>query len=885
MNDHCTDHFHNDKGAMMGMKSLQRSLSSRRKRGRRRGEKASGHASAKTVASTPGRLSGGGESDLVALANAELANSRRMPQHKEPAADPTTPLFTCISDIDESASFTTARSTPDRTSEKRVNCLEQVVPIQVSSSVNPVKILPTQTNVEAEVDHRLGRMREVEAENVDLKLRLRRAEEDAEKHREENADLRRRLAETEVRLTSTYSAAAAAAAAPTLAPVGSDASFATHNDSHGTIPPPQHATPAPSMCGTDAADCNDLLSLVGSPAPSHNTALRSPTSSRKPERRNIVEAVEYVDRVLRRISMSSVNSHTLHHAERTEEEQAIVPPQMVTILSESNLKDMVGGEDSTIGGVEDGEEKKDESEDLDNDYFFQDLGDAPCLPPSTYSAPPDDVNSGREEDVTKASSLERRTSENDEHSLGIASTPNHHIVTTAGDTPLTSNNRVSPHCKTDERIFVSSAGLTDNASFADVNADAISATEDSSWAPAGFTRDLLDAKSVATRSVASGHDGMSCFHTVREEAEGNDSVVSHTKSSLAGQSLIRPGQALLQKADNVKEAAFSAVGERQTNCNAGEGGNDDCTSAGGSWMAAGDTGRLFDNDDASASTVSTWDTMSTRRSFLQSFVHGDGAGKGNDDENSDDEDCDCESLSAISGITDLQSEPTGRVVSSGGRKGGKHHHDPTSEVMWELYRVKNMLGSLLEETPEGGDPEKEQKQIVPAPVPTPAPTQVKVQPTPPPVPIAPEDTTLREPDFRLMSALAGNQQNFAISDPSQPDNPIVYVSQGFCDLTGYTLDQVLGRNCRFLQGPGTDPAAVDIIRRGIDEGRDASVCLLNYKADGTTFWNQFFVAALRDAEGKIVNYVGVQCEVSRAAVDKQIEEGRIPSSAIEAAKM
>lgn len=132
--------------------------------------------------------------------------------------------------------------------------------------------------------------------------------------------------------------------------------------------------------------------------------------------------------------------------------------------------------------------------------------------------------------------------------------------------------------------------------------------------------------------------------------------------------------------------------------------------------------------------------------------------------------------------------------------------------------------------------------------------------------------TLMEPDFRLMSALSGSQQNFAISDPSLPDNPIVYVSQGFLDLTGYTLDQVLGRNCRFLQGPGTDQSAVDIIRKGVREGVDTSVCLLNYKADGTPFWNQFFVAALRDAENNVVNFVGVQCEVSKAVVEKQMLE-------------
>merc|ERR1719413_31594 len=121
---------------------------------------------------------------------------------------------------------------------------------------------------------------------------------------------------------------------------------------------------------------------------------------------------------------------------------------------------------------------------------------------------------------------------------------------------------------------------------------------------------------------------------------------------------------------------------------------------------------------------------------------------------------------------------------------------------------------------------------------------------------------LDAPDFSFIKALQTAQQNFVVTDPSLPDNPIVYASQGFLNLTGYTLDQVLGRNCRFLQGPETDPKAVDKIRKAIEAGVDMSVFLLNYRADGSTFWNQFFIAALRDAEGNIVNYVGVQSKVS-----------------------
>lgn len=130
--------------------------------------------------------------------------------------------------------------------------------------------------------------------------------------------------------------------------------------------------------------------------------------------------------------------------------------------------------------------------------------------------------------------------------------------------------------------------------------------------------------------------------------------------------------------------------------------------------------------------------------------------------------------------------------------------------------------------------------------------------------IDPKDATrtLDDPDYSLVKALQTAQQNFVISDPSIPDNPIVYASQGFLNLTGYKLEEVLGRNCRFLQGPDTDPKSVDKIRKGIEKGEDTTVVLLNYRRDGTTFWNQFFIAALRDGEGNIVNYLGVQCKVS-----------------------
>lgn len=128
---------------------------------------------------------------------------------------------------------------------------------------------------------------------------------------------------------------------------------------------------------------------------------------------------------------------------------------------------------------------------------------------------------------------------------------------------------------------------------------------------------------------------------------------------------------------------------------------------------------------------------------------------------------------------------------------------------------------------------------------------------------------LDDPDYTLVKALQTAQQNFVITDPALHDHPIVYASHGFMALTGYKLEQILGRNCRFLQGPETDPEAVAQVREAIQNGTDCSVCLLNYRADGSTFWNQFFIAALRDSDGAVVNYVGVQCKI-REDVAKEI---------------
>ena len=115
---------------------------------------------------------------------------------------------------------------------------------------------------------------------------------------------------------------------------------------------------------------------------------------------------------------------------------------------------------------------------------------------------------------------------------------------------------------------------------------------------------------------------------------------------------------------------------------------------------------------------------------------------------------------------------------------------------------------------------------------------------------------------RVGLAMGGTRRHRHQNTPSPRKN-----TGGFLSLTGYKLEQVLGRNCRFLQGPRTDARAVAKIRDAIKSGRDVQIVLLNYKIDSTTFWNHFFIAALRDDKGDVVNFLGVQIEVSeRVAV-------------------
>ncbi|MEI4271565.1 SpoIIE family protein phosphatase [Klenkia sp. LSe6-5] len=103
---------------------------------------------------------------------------------------------------------------------------------------------------------------------------------------------------------------------------------------------------------------------------------------------------------------------------------------------------------------------------------------------------------------------------------------------------------------------------------------------------------------------------------------------------------------------------------------------------------------------------------------------------------------------------------------------------------------------------------------------------------------------------------------FTITDPRREDDPLVWVNPSFTRVTGYPYEESVGRNCRFLQGPATDPAAVATIRRALEERQPVTETLLNYRRDGTAFWNQVAISPVFNGAGELVSFVGVQSDVT-----------------------
>ncbi|UHC17164.1 PAS domain-containing protein [Methylobacterium currus] len=137
-----------------------------------------------------------------------------------------------------------------------------------------------------------------------------------------------------------------------------------------------------------------------------------------------------------------------------------------------------------------------------------------------------------------------------------------------------------------------------------------------------------------------------------------------------------------------------------------------------------------------------------------------------------------------------------------------------------------------------------------------------------------KSATIREPglDDRgsvFFAAIEMTRMPMILTDPRQPDNPIVFANRAFQDLTGYTQAELVGRNCRFLQGPETNRETVRELREAVEARRSVATEILNYKRDGSPFWNGIFIGPVFDEAGEIVYFFASQLDVTRRRVSEQ----------------
>lgn len=116
---------------------------------------------------------------------------------------------------------------------------------------------------------------------------------------------------------------------------------------------------------------------------------------------------------------------------------------------------------------------------------------------------------------------------------------------------------------------------------------------------------------------------------------------------------------------------------------------------------------------------------------------------------------------------------------------------------------------------------------------------------------------------RRSSAIDSSLHSVSLCDLRRADQPLIYVNRGFENLTGYRNDEVIGRNCRFLQGPETDRSAVAEIGEAVSSGRPLVVDLLNYRKDGSVFWNRLSLRPVRNRAGILTHCIGIQSDLTK----------------------
>ena len=116
----------------------------------------------------------------------------------------------------------------------------------------------------------------------------------------------------------------------------------------------------------------------------------------------------------------------------------------------------------------------------------------------------------------------------------------------------------------------------------------------------------------------------------------------------------------------------------------------------------------------------------------------------------------------------------------------------------------------------------------------------------------------------IIESVASSPLAMVLSNPHRPDNPLEVVNRIFCDLTGYSEAEIIGRNCRFLSGEDTDPATTELLRAAIHQRSPVLADILNYRADGTAFRNGVMITPIYDNGGDLAFFLGSQVDLGPA---------------------
>lgn len=131
----------------------------------------------------------------------------------------------------------------------------------------------------------------------------------------------------------------------------------------------------------------------------------------------------------------------------------------------------------------------------------------------------------------------------------------------------------------------------------------------------------------------------------------------------------------------------------------------------------------------------------------------------------------------------------------------------------------------------------------------------------------------------IEQAMYRTSESITLTDARLPDAPLIYANPAFYRVTGYTPEESIGYNCRFLQGQDTDPEVVATIRRTLAAHEECVVELLNYRKDGTPFWNRLSIVPIFDDEGTLTHFVGFQSDLT---AKKEADKAKAQLEALQA---